>query len=288
MKDNYPTRKSKKGKFINRICPVVYEKPELLSEAQYEFYKENGYLRIESFFDKKQVTDLLHESILLRENKNYGHITIEPNSNSVRSITGVHEKNLFKNFAENKEVTSIITALLGDMIYIHQSRINYKKALDGTGWSWHSDFETWHSQDGMPNMRCLSVMIPLLENTECNGSLIVIPKSHNIFYSCKKEKTVSAEENFADQKEGVPDEEAIKYFFKNSNGAVEMIKCKPTDLILFDCNTIHVSTSNLSNNDRTNLFFVYNSISNRLVSPFKGTPERPNEMASRGELNILS
>lgn len=51
--------------------------------------------------------------------------------------------------------------ILGSEVYIHQSRVNYKPGYGGTGFYWHSDFETWHSEDGMPRMRALSVSIAL-------------------------------------------------------------------------------------------------------------------------------
>ena len=34
----------------------------------------------------------------------------------------------------------------------------------GSGFSWHSDFETWHAEDGMPSIRTVSCSIPLMEN----------------------------------------------------------------------------------------------------------------------------
>jgi len=159
--------------------------------------------------------------------------------------------------------------------------------LVGTGWYWHSEFETWHAQDGMPDMRCLSAMIPLTRNTECNGSLMVLPKSHLYFWSSKKsEKEYSAEENYSDQKEGVPDNDAILKLFKLTNSDVKMIKCNPTDLVLFDCNLMHVSTQNLSKSDRANLFIVFNSIENKLQDAFSYNFNRPNELGNR-EINKI-
>lgn len=54
--------------------------------------------------------------------------------------------------------------LLDDEVYIHQSRLNYKPGFRGKEFYWHSDFETWHVEDGMPRLRALSISITLTEN----------------------------------------------------------------------------------------------------------------------------
>ncbi|MES8739290.1 phytanoyl-CoA dioxygenase family protein, partial [Cutibacterium acnes] len=69
-------------------------------------------------------------------------------------------------------------------LLIHQSRINLKNGFNGKEFYWHSDFETWHVEDGMPNMRAVSCSITLTDNTVYNGSLMVIPGSHKYFVSC--------------------------------------------------------------------------------------------------------
>jgi hypothetical protein len=40
--------------------------------------------------------------------------------------------------------------LLGSDVYVHQSRVNFKPGFNGQDFYWHSDFETWHAEDGMP------------------------------------------------------------------------------------------------------------------------------------------
>jgi ectoine hydroxylase len=276
--DNYPTRINETSSFIERKDPVAHKKSQHILQVHYDKYVENGYVLIKGFFKPELVQKCLIES-----NGDVGLNTLEPNNNGVkRAVSGFHNKFPFKDLIEKDELIDIVKNILGSSIYIHQSRINFKKSIDGSGWHWHSDFETWHAQDGMPNMRCLTAMIPLTENNNCNGSLMLIPKSHKYFWSSSKSKEeISPEENYADQKEGIPHKDAIKYFFNKSENKTEMIVCEPTDLVLFDCNTIHVSTQNLSPIDRTNMFIVYNSIENKLVEPFSSKNIRPEELGSR-------
>src|SRR3546814_18361378 len=71
-----------------------------------------------------------------------------------------------------------------DLVYIHQSRLNYKPGFKGKEFYWHSDFETWHVEDGMPRMRALSMSVLLAENTTHNGPLMLIPGSHQTYLTC--------------------------------------------------------------------------------------------------------
>jgi ectoine hydroxylase len=51
--------------------------------------------------------------------------------------------------------------------------------------------------------------------------------------------------------------------------------------VLFECNVMHASTENLSPYPRSNAFFVYNSLENRLVEPFAAPAPRPEYIATR-------
>lgn len=277
--DNYPTRRDPQGRFIDRVEPTAYRRA---AELDFDLYCNNGYVVVKQFFDYDDIM------LLLKCSDNPGGlITKEPDINATRSITGVHKLHPFEAISKMKRLVDMVKRLLGSDIYIHQSRINYKASIGSNGWHWHSDFETWHAQDGMPSMRCLTAMIPLTYNSYSNGPLMVIPGSHKLFYSCKKEGVHSAQENFADQKEGLPDINAINHFFSLAGNNADVIRCEPTDLVLFDCNIIHGSTQNMTPNPRTNLFIVYNSIHNQLEQPFSVGECRPEEMGSRSEIEIL-
>jgi ectoine hydroxylase len=259
----YPTRIDSKSRFLKRKEIVSYDFTLI-------DYIENGYIIIRDFFNKTDIINCLHHS----DNKS-GMNILEPNINTIRSKTSIHEQSPFSNLIDNRNLIELVSSILGGGYYVHQSRINYKRAFNGTGWSWHSDFETWHSQDGMPEMRCVSAMIPLTENNDCNGSLMVIPKSHHYFYGSPKGNNTGAKNEFADQKEGVPDNKALSKFFRYSKDKIVLLTCKPGDLILFDCNLLHVSNPNMTSKDRTNLFYVFNSVENRLINP-----KRPEEMGA--------
>jgi ectoine hydroxylase len=68
------------------------------------------------------------------------------------------------------------------------------------------------------------------------------------------------------QQFGVPDENSLAEL-AHSNGIVAPVG-KPGTVILFDCNTIHGSSGNITPFPRANAFLVYNAVSNRLEAPF--------------------
>lgn len=174
----------------------------------------------------------------------------------------------------------MVKQLLDSDIYIHQSRINYKPAFRGKDFYWHSDFETWHTEDGMPRMRAISCSILLTENTAYNGALMLIPGSHKFFISCVgKTPDNHYQDSLQKQEYGVPDDKHLTQLV-NQHGITSPLG-GPGSVLLFDCNTIHGSGSNISPTPRSNLFFVYNSVENKLEAPFGKTKARPNYIANR-------
>lgn len=170
--------------------------------------------------------------------------------------------------------------LLDSDVYIRQSRINYKPGFTGTGFNWHSDFETWHSEDGMPRMRCFSMSILLTENNEFNGPLMLIPGSHKWFVpTVGKTPQENWKESLKMQTLGVPEPTDLHKL--TGNGGLVAPKGPAGSLLLFECNTLHASSNNLSPWPRSNLFFVFNSVENKLQPPFCGNRPRPEFVASR-------
>jgi len=55
----------------------------------------------------------------------------------------------------------------------------------------------------------------------------------------------------------------------------------PGAVVIFDCNTMHGSNSNITPFPRANAFLVYNAVSNALVEPFCAKAPRPDFIASR-------
>jgi hypothetical protein len=103
----------------------------------------------------------------------------EKRSGAVRSVFQVHRTSpLIAALVRNPVVLDRARQILGSEVYIHQSRINFMPGFTGQGFYWHSDFETWHAEDGLPAPRAVSMSLALSTNFPYNGGLMVIPGSH--------------------------------------------------------------------------------------------------------------
>ncbi|MFC6333838.1 ectoine hydroxylase [Paenibacillus septentrionalis] len=285
--DDYPTRKQAVPALLERKDPVVYEKTLNQSEIgslELDFYEQNGFLFLESFFADEEVARFKTETKrLLTEahGSKRPEVILEPESEEVRSIFSVHSEDaFFQQLANSPRLLAIVKQILGSDVYVHQSRINFKPGFTGKEFYWHSDFETWHAEDGMPRMRALSCSIALEDNNYYNGSLMVIPGSHRWFVSCVGETPEDHyKESLRRQEYGVPDQESLTKLVNQSR--IEMPVGKAGSVLLFDCNTMHGSSANISPYPRSNAFFVYNSVENKLQEPFSSSKPRPNYIAAR-------
>ncbi|GKU79086.1 ectoine hydroxylase [Paenibacillus sp. L3-i20] len=285
--DKYPTRKQDQPSFLERQDPVVYNyelNQAEIDQSQLAFYEENGYLFIEQFFNPDEVENLkseLNQLLLSSKSVEAPEVILEPGGDQVRSIFAVHESNkVFSDLSAHPRLTAVIKQIIGSEVYIHQSRVNFKPGFNGKEFYWHSDFETWHAEDGMPNMRALSCSIALEDNTLFNGALMVVPGSHRTFVSCVGQTPDDHyKESLRKQEYGVPDQASLTKLVQQ--GGIEMPVGKAGSILLFDCNLMHGSSSNISPYPRSNVFYVYNSVENKLQQPFSATTSRPHYIASR-------
>ncbi|KXS53342.1 MAG: ectoine hydroxylase [Marinobacter sp. T13-3] len=287
--DLFPTRLERKLGMFERLDPVAHAPKERwgdgpLSEEKVREFDERGFLYFESFFDKSEMEKFIQELQEYEEDEDLklseGTI-LEPGKQEIRSIFGIHEiSKRFDRLTRDPHLLKIVQQLLDSEVYIHQSRINYKPGFKGKGFNWHSDFETWHSEDGMPHMRCLSCSIVMTDNNEFNGPLMLIPGSHKYFIPCVgRTPEDNYKESLKSQNLGVPDGASLSKLMNENS--IEAPKGPAGSLIIFECNTLHGSNANMSCWPRSNLFFVYNSVHNTLVDPFCGNKPRPGFLANR-------
>ena len=291
--DPYPTRLDEPRAMIQRREPVLHggvRAPGPLSRAELEQFGRDGFLVFENFFPAGEMRPFLDEMReLSRDPKMLGRRrTIrEPGCEEVRSIFAIHEiSGRFHRLTREPRLLHMARQILDSDVYIHQSRINYKPGFRGRGFNWHSDFETWHSEDGMPRMRAVSASILATDNFELNGPLMLIPGSHRYFVPCVgRTPRDNYRQSLRDQTLGVPDEGSLAELARD--GGVRAVKGAPGTLILFECNTLHASNANMSPYPRSNLFFVYNSVENRLLDPYCGSAPRPDFLGARANARAL-
>ncbi|MDX1755931.1 MAG: ectoine hydroxylase [Marinobacter sp.] len=293
--DFYPTRLERPQSSFERLDPVIHSPqgihtPGPLSETELARYDRDGFLVIPNFLDEATVRrfrdDLRgyesDDSVLSAE----GTIC-EPGKQEIRSIFGIHELSTrFDRLTRDPRLLDMVHQLLGSDAYIHQSRINYKPGFHGKGFDWHSDFETWHAEDGMPRMRAVSFSITLTDNTPFNGPLMLVPGSHRTFIPCVgRTPEDHYHSSLKKQQLGVPSDQQLQQMI-NRHG-IQAPTGGPGSLIIFECNTLHGSNANMSPWARSNLFFVYNSVENPLVQPFCGNRPRPEFLGNRSQCEAL-
>ena len=284
--DRYPSRVSLLPKVFDRLDPVVYGQASdgPLDADSLDLYEENGFLHFEALIEPSLLADAIQALERLRHDptvRQWPQSVFEPDSDQLRSIFAVHQLNdVMRHVCHHPKLVAMAQQLLGSDVYVHQSRINDKSGFGGQPFFWHSDFETWHVEDGMPAMRALSCSIALTPNTPYNGPLMLVPGSHHRFISCVGQTPEDHyKQSLRRQDLGVPDPENLTELIE----ALGVIA--PTGLAgsvtLFECNTMHGSNSNITPFPRSNIFVVYNSLENKLLEPFCGLVSRPNFIAER-------
>ncbi|WP_432695966.1 ectoine hydroxylase [Marinobacterium sp. YM272] len=285
--DLYPSRQQEEPQIIERQDPTLYNQNfnnAPLSEAQLKQYERDGYILLPDLFSQAEVKRFLAEMGQMEKDPDLlasETAITEPNGNALRSVFQIHHNNeLYASVAADPRIADIARFILDDQVYIHQSRLNFKPGFSGKEFYWHSDFETWHVEDGMPRMRALSASILLTDNTEFNGPLMVMPGSHREYIACVGETPEDYYlESLKAQTLGTPDAASLQQF--QQRYGLRSSAAKAGSVLLFDCNLMHGSNSNITASPRSNLFFVYNALSNQVVEPFGGGKPRPEFLASR-------
>jgi len=284
--DRYASRVSLIPKVFERQDPVVYGRASdgPLDADSLNLYQENGFLHFDAVLEPVLLAQAVQELQRLRHDSqvlSWPQSVVEPDSQQLRSIFAVHQlSDVLRQVCHHPKLVAMAQKLLGSDVYVHQSRINDKAGFGGQPFYWHSDFETWHVEDGMPSMRAVSCSIALTPNTPNNGPLMLVPGSHHRFIACVGQTPQDHyKQSLRRQELGVPDPESLTELIE----ALGVIA--PTGLAgsvtFFECNTMHGSNSNITPFSRSNIFVVYNSLENKLVTPFCGLAPRPNFIAER-------
>lgn len=285
--DLYPTRVMGESVPQLRTDPAVWgEASGPLDREQLDRYESSGYLVLDDLLSEQEVElyraelQRLGEDPVLRASK---RAILEPESDRVRSVFEVEKvSELFAELLQSSRLTDIARQVLDSEVYIHQSRVNYKPGFGGAPFHWHSDFETWHSEDGMPRPRAFSVSIALTENYPFNGPLMVMPGTHKLFIPTIGATPLDYHEEslrVASPSVGSPDRKHLTRM-ADEHG-IEQITGPAGSAVMFDANLLHGSNGNLSPFARSNIFIVYNSVENMLEAPFAAPKPRPQHLSNR-------
>jgi ectoine hydroxylase len=290
-RDRYPTRVAAEPAFIDRTEPTVWgdharspARDGMFGAQQLAAHERDGFVTVPDLLTPAEVAghhaelDRLASDPAIQADE---RTITEKSANQVRSIFEVHKiSEAITALAADERVAGRARQILGSEVYVHQSRINYKPGFTGGGFYWHSDFETWHAEDGMPAMRAVSVSISLTENYPYNGALMIMPGSHRTFVSCVGETPAEHyRDSLREQEIGTPDPDSLTAL-ANRHG-IALLTGPAGSATFFDSNCMHGSSNNITPYPRSNIFIVFNSVENTLAEPFAAPAPRPSYIAAR-------
>ncbi|MGV9555829.1 ectoine hydroxylase [Streptomyces sp. NPDC003522] len=284
--DLYPTRGATEVT-VPRQDPVVWGAPDApgpFEPLDLQSFERDGFATVDRLLTddevavhKRELDRLVADPAIRDDDRSI----VEPKSKEIRSVFEVHRiSEVFARLVRDERVVGRARQLLGSDVYVHQSRINVKPGFGASGFYWHSDFETWHAEDGLPRMRTVSVSIALTENHDTNGGLMIMPGSHKTFLGCAG---ATPKDNYKQslqmQDAGTPSDEALTEMA--STYGIRLFTGRAGSATWFDCNCMHGSGDNITPFPRSNVFIVFNSVENAAVEPFAAPVRRPEFIGAR-------
>lgn len=294
LRDPYPSRALRETFLLQRKDPVIWADtpaPDWLCKDLVNHYAQNGYVEVQTVFSECELNTLLTEvqdDRLRYEAAANAHARYDQVTGKIRSVLAPHVLNPFyESIVRHPFLIGFAEHVLGSKTYLHQSRLNFADAYDNESADWHSDFETWHIEDGMPRMRAVACLILLAECNECNGPMMVIPKSHTQYIGVSADDALQFRtEDDASLQGCTPPKPLVDMLF-DMGGGHEAIKGQVGTVVFYDCNLLHAIGSNTSPLPRSHLRVVYNSVENTLKDPCAHASPRPEYLAHRETALLL-
>ena len=234
-----------------------------LSNAELEEFRENGFLLIRDFLDKrsceiiKEIAKVHLKYKIEPIETEYEYIGIDKDEyrQSVRRLRQVYDRDIvFKNWMQNQKIRPILKQILEDdvvLVTAHHNSIMTKLAKTSTHTCWHRDSRYWNYD----STNLVSIWLALGEENSQNGVLEFIPKSHKMKLS---------EECF-DKKSFFREDWEINKELVKKRVSFDL---KAGDIVLFHSELLHRANANSSNEDK--ISFVY-TVKGKNVNPINGT-----------------
>lgn len=283
--DRYPSRVAIEPTISERLDPVVhpgYDGP--LDPELVQAFDDDGFVVLPGLLPPSETAELNNEIDRHAAEQawlDHPETVVEPGCSEPRSIYALHTRTgPLSALTQDRRLVDIARQLLGDKIYVHQSRAHLEPAFRGRELYWHSDFETWHTEDGMPRPRAVSCSVLLTDHQPGSSPLLTIVGSHKWYVPCVGRIPKShREESLRCEETGTPDEASLIEL--TVRGSIAQCLGPAGTVVFFDSNLMHGSSSNITPYPRRSLFVVYNAVSNALEEPFAAPTRRPDHIASR-------
>ncbi len=233
---------------------IINHPPIILSQEERKRYFSEGYTSSPAITPpellkkiQQMSADFLEKSRKLEASNEFfdlgpNHSSQTPHVRRLRRPVDAHP--FFWELATSEFLTGIAADLVGPDVKFHSAKLNYKWPGGGEIVKWHQDIPAWPHTNYSP----VTIGIYLDDVTTKTGPLACVPGSHNgkIFshYDLNENWTGSIR----------PDEE-------NEAGVADAVNLTGPagTVIAINCRTVHGSSSNLTDQTRPLLLFVYSS-----------------------------
>ncbi|HEX5314122.1 MAG TPA: phytanoyl-CoA dioxygenase family protein [Gammaproteobacteria bacterium] len=283
--DLYPTRGDQE-RLIERKDPILYgwDHPnKCLSESQLTNFEQRGFVLVPNAFSPAEVALLKAEVQRVKRQAGAGRNEIwrdaVPAGERESLLAPERASRLLRGLACERRILDGVMQIVGGPVCLHRARVHIEDGSHGTAYPWHSEFETWHAEDGIPRMRGVEAWV-LLERSEAEGgALCMLSKSHHIYAACVANGD-GAPRGAAGKRE-VPRPSFEALLRLRRFGGLAWAQGEAGTLVLCDSNLMYGSSPGPKGRARSTVMFSYNSLENLPAErPFASREFRPAPIVS--------
>ena len=229
----------------------------MLSDEQFDQYRESGYFLIRSLLSPQEATafrnharDDLRRAAAAGETMRKGD---SAGNTTLLKLWSSAEDDIYGYVARDERLVAIAREILAKDTYLYSHKMTMKEPREGGAWEWHQDFGYWYQNKCLaPEM--LSIWIALDPSLKENGCLQVLARSHHL--GRQDHVRVDGQTKIEDEYVAA----AVKRF------DLVHVQMEPGDALVFDCNLLHRSDANTSDLPRWGYIASYNAVENE---PFR-------------------
>ncbi len=225
-----------------------------ISNEQIRQYRDQGFVLVREFFDRTDIDMLSRAAKEDRVLDQHSVSSRDGEGGQVRLSLWNHPGDtIYGMFARCESVVNTAEEILGGEVYHYHSKMIMKDAKVGGAWTWHQDYGYWY-ENGVLFPLLTSAYVAVDPATKENGCMQVIPHSHELG---RIEHVLSGDQAGADK-------DRVAEILKRL--PLLYVEMEPGDTLFFDCNLLHRSDQNLSENPRWSMICCYNAARN---NPYK-------------------
>jgi len=229
-----------------------------LTKEQLEQFENTGFLFFPSLFSTEEITRV-KDTVPDLYAEERPEIFREKDGVTPRTGFASHTySEMFARLGRHPRMVTPVEQILGEDVYMHQYKVNGKKAFDGDVWQWHQDFGTWHRDDGMPEPRAMNIAVFLDEVNEFNGPLYLIPGSH-------RQGVVEAGHDLSTTSYPLWTLDNNKVKELVDQGGIVAPKGPPGSMLVFHGCLVHGSPPNMTPWDRVIVYLSLCAVSNHIT-----------------------